>query len=331
MNFINTDGSWKDGNTLPIASFNFMLRVEMFWDIPCKSIKVIRKENEYDYIQEGGVNDYVHLIRKPISKPFTFQVERYVGNYTYDPISLGTQLALPVMLSVGRYLNPAMFLPDRQYIFTGCEVTGKEYGELNAERAGLLTETVTIAFSSMFAIDSPVDSMDEYWSFDGKSKAGKGKSHKNTARTIEELSKEDMAKKGHYWSMGKNFGGVDDHPGESYSSRQNLYLKGADEESAEEMAAKGKLWSFDDKNKAGTGTASRQNDAYSPSEPTKEDLAKLGKLWSFDGKKKQGNGTISAQNKKYQIEELTEEQMTKKAKVWPPKQNAKDVAEFLNG
>ena len=77
--------------TNPSVNFNFMLRIEAAFDVPCRSIKVIRKENEYDYIQEGGVNDFVHMIRKPISKPLmialvTFiqrssTVSRRPGNY----------------------------------------------------------------------------------------------------------------------------------------------------------------------------------------------------------------------------------------------------------
>ena len=73
----------------PAVNFNFLLRVEGIYDLPCRSVHVFQKENEYELIQEGGLNDYVHMRRKPISKPFTFQVERYVGTDILDPLANG--------------------------------------------------------------------------------------------------------------------------------------------------------------------------------------------------------------------------------------------------
>ena len=60
----------------PLEGFSFVLRVEGIFDLPCRAIKNLRRENEFDYIQEGGVNDYVHIKRKAISKPFSALVHR---------------------------------------------------------------------------------------------------------------------------------------------------------------------------------------------------------------------------------------------------------------
>jgi hypothetical protein len=79
-----------------------MLRVDGAFDVPLKSVRAFSRENEYDYIQEGGMNDYVYMRRKPISKPFTLQVERYVATDFNDPLSNGTELLLPLMLFVGK-------------------------------------------------------------------------------------------------------------------------------------------------------------------------------------------------------------------------------------
>lgn len=138
----------------PVINFSFMLRVEGLYDLPCKSVKSFRRENEFEYIQEGGLNDYVHMKRKPISKPFTFQVERYVGVDYLDPMPMGTELILPVLLFVCKYGFPD-FKPVRTYAFTGCTVTAKDYGELNAEQSGLLTESTTIAYREMVCLDVP--------------------------------------------------------------------------------------------------------------------------------------------------------------------------------
>ena len=139
----------------PATNFNFILRVEGIFDLPCKSVHVFQKENEYEYIQEGGLNDYVHMKRKPISKPFTFQVERYVGvdGLLVDYLANGTELVLPLVLLVNRYHWNGYPYPTRTYVFTGCTVIGKEYGELNAERSGLLVETTTIAYREMVNVD----------------------------------------------------------------------------------------------------------------------------------------------------------------------------------
>ncbi|MCR5503805.1 MAG: hypothetical protein K6F53_12440 [Lachnospiraceae bacterium] len=136
-------------------NFNFMLRVEGIFDLPCRRVHSFTKQNEFEYIQEGGLNDYVHMRRKPISQPFTFQVERYVGVDYIDPLGPGTDLILPIVLMVWRMQMNENFTPFRVYTFTGCTVMSKEYGELNAEQSGLLTETTTIGYREMVRITVP--------------------------------------------------------------------------------------------------------------------------------------------------------------------------------
>ena len=151
------DKNWLVYNTGRNVSpaFNFMLRVEGLFDLPCRRVHSFTKANEYEYIQEGGLNDYVHMRRKPVSQPFTFQVERYVGVDYLDPLQPGTDLILPVVLIVCRLPITAHFVPFRVYTFTGCTVMSKEYGELNAEQSGLHTETTTIGYREMMRITVP--------------------------------------------------------------------------------------------------------------------------------------------------------------------------------
>lgn len=140
----------------PLVNYNFMLRVEGVFDLPCKTVHSFTKENEYEYIQEGGLNDYVHMRRKPISKPFTFTVERYVGTDYYDPLQNGTELVLPLILMVTRHSNH-FEVTKRAYVFTGCTVMSKEYGELNSERSGLHTEKIVIGYREMMVTTMPAD------------------------------------------------------------------------------------------------------------------------------------------------------------------------------
>lgn len=146
---------WNQGKN-PLVNFNFMLRVELAYDLPCKSVRAFSRELEYDYIQEGGLNDYVHMRRKPITRPFTLEVERYVGVDYVDPLPLGADLVLPVMLFVSR--NHDQFIPGvvaRTYIFTGCTVMKKTYGDLVADQSGLLVETTTLGYREMLCVDIP--------------------------------------------------------------------------------------------------------------------------------------------------------------------------------
>ena len=140
----------------PLVNFNFMLRVELLFDLPCKSVRAFNRELEYDFIQEGGLNDYVHMRRKPISKPFTLEVERYVGIDYFDCMPLGADLVLPVILFVSRYHSQFIpFLVARTYVFTGCTVMKKNYGELVGDKSGLLVETTTLGYREMLCVDIP--------------------------------------------------------------------------------------------------------------------------------------------------------------------------------
>lgn len=161
----------------PIGSFNFMLRVNGYIDLPCRSVSGFSVENEYDYLQEGGVNDYVHLLRKPASKPNTFTVERYAmtNSMAKDPLGDGENLTLPLLLFVAR--QPGDFSQTkRAYCFTGCTVIKKEYGELNAERSELLIEKTTISYKELVVVSVPIDNERgiKEWKFDGKNPEGNG-------------------------------------------------------------------------------------------------------------------------------------------------------------
>ena len=138
----------------PIVAFNYVLRVEGLYDIPCKSVRAFSKKNAYEHIQQGGLNDHVILKRKPITEPFTFQIERYTSNSVTDPLANGAELTLPIFLQVLKQPDKGFMDNEtsRVYVFTGCVVTEKEYGELNAEKPGLQTEIVTIAYNELYVV-----------------------------------------------------------------------------------------------------------------------------------------------------------------------------------
>ena len=142
-----------------INSYNFVLRVEALFNVAVRAVRGINKQNEYEYIQEGGLNDYVHMRRKQASQPFTFQVERYVSQDItedfIDPLANGTELTLPLILYIYRGAKKDGKLPVRYYIFTNARVAGTQIGDLDAEKSGLHTITNTIAYSSLITFTLP--------------------------------------------------------------------------------------------------------------------------------------------------------------------------------
>ena len=281
-----------------IPSFNFMLRVDGAFDVPLKSVRAFSRENEYEYIQEGGLNDYVHLKRKPISKPFTLVCERYIPTQLNDPLSNGTELTLPLMLFVGRNVGGKFNALDatRYYVFTGAVIMSKEYGGLDAERSGILTETVTIGYNRMFCVTNPTD-----------------ESNKPA------------------WQMNA------DMDPDSTGNTKQLYSKSSkiiDQNSVTKrtMASNAALWEFDEEGtKAGDGTpsAKRLTDAADNLlEPSKAKMIRNAKKYDFAAENNpnyQGaNQSVhSAQNALYSdktlgeklgIKELTESEMAAKAR-----------------
>lgn len=150
---------WNQNQT-PLPNYNFMLRVELAIDLPLKSVRAFTREMEYDLIQEGGLNDYVHMRRKGVTKPFFFEIERYVGISYVDVLPVGGNFFLPLLLIVG--IEPNQFIPfyaGRTYAFSGCTVMKKTYGDLIADTSGLLVETITIAYRELFVVDNSMADM----------------------------------------------------------------------------------------------------------------------------------------------------------------------------
>ena len=47
-------------------------------------------------------------------------------------------------------------ISKRTFVFTGCTVISKTYGELNAEKSGILTESIVIAYREMLEVTEAV-------------------------------------------------------------------------------------------------------------------------------------------------------------------------------
>lgn len=261
---------WDNQGQRPIENFNFMLRVEGVFDVPCKAVHSFTKENEYDYIQEGGLNDYVHMLRKPISKPFTFTVERYAGvdEGGYNPLQEGAELMLPLVLMVSPYAGHFAGYSNRVYVFTGCSVMSREYGELDAEKSGLLTEKTQIGYRELIVMtlkgilakDLPL------WEFDKKKSTGKGTQSANTEK------QEDVpADQRRLWVDPKSAinanaapAGYDDIVSKTNDTKQRKWTDRTFKASALQIpkgqldAKQTRLWQYDNKKPLGKGKVSHK-------------------------------------------------------------------------
>lgn len=130
-------------------NFSLSIRTEKTEEeIPCKSVRAFSRETEYETIREGGLNDRVHVRRKPMTKPGTFQIDRYVGEKYRDLFPLGAALVGNIILKTST--RPGVFdQPEATFEFRGCVVTGKSYSDADAEKSSLIMETTTIAYEEL--------------------------------------------------------------------------------------------------------------------------------------------------------------------------------------
>ena len=301
----NYDRSQKKSQLNPAVSYAFALQVEALFFLPLRSVRVFTKENEFDYYQEGGLNDYVHMLRKPISKPFTFQVERYVGvdagfldmnSGFIDPLALGTDLVLPLVLYVNRspsgkwYQN--IIEPQnvaRTYVFTGCTVTAKEYGELNAEQSKLLTETTTIAYRELFTMNQidPSWEKGDVWQINGADYKGNGESHDSNRTKGNATKSERMAEA----AADRWQGDMDKYTGEN----AGMAYKGNEKYHTDERSRKGKSkssletegkanqWIIDSAHPTGGGKDHTLNRAKGNPDKGAGERAGIHNKWGFPG------------------------------------------------
>lgn len=227
----------KDHNVIP--AYRFQLKVNGVFDVPLKAVRPIARKYEYEPIQEGGLNDYVHIKRKPISQPYELVVERYVQTEIDDKLAVGSKMTLPLILYIGRAngRDLAMTEAARWYVFTGAQVLNVEWGGLDSERAGLLTETVTIGYNMMFCLSSSSDLNDDETPFDLR------KDTDTTEGYVDELTQTKMQLRA------------------IKSTRVGKYAqkKGVIEKPKTDLEKEARLWQFDDKKKEGKGKSSRQN------------------------------------------------------------------------
>ena len=188
----------KESIKKPLSNNIFLLRVDAIFDLACTKVSGIVQEKEYENIIEGGVNDYVQLREKPSSKPNILHVERYIGELYLDPLPVGRQCLIPLVLYVDR--QPDLFMDaPLVFIFTGCTVMNKKYGELNAEQSGLMTVSIDIAYQKVIVLKNPVEIIEPSWKFDQSGKKYQGMGMRRAAHNKNEIRKKDMEAMSRKW------------------------------------------------------------------------------------------------------------------------------------
>ncbi len=320
-----------------IPSFNFILRVDGVSDVPLKSVRAFQRENEYEYIQEGGLNDFVHLKRKPISKPFTIVCERYIPTQINDPLSNGTEFTLPLMLFVGKNVGGRFEAVNagRYYVFTGAVVMSKEYGGLDAEKSGLLTETVTIGYNRMFCVTNPRDdSPKPMWQMNedmSTNSTGNTKQLYSTSSKFlsqNEFKKEDFKKLAAKWEFNKD--GTKAGAGTPSANRMSGENRDVMERPKSDFINNAKQYNFAAENNPNyegskNSVRSAQNAMYSDKtlgekfgikEMTKADMAKMANKFEFTTQNEVAGNEILSSVRHPVSEEPHIEVLRKRASQW---------------
>ncbi len=188
----------KDLAKNPLINNIFLLRVDAVYDLACTKVSGIMQEREYENILEGGVNSYVQLREKPSSKPNILQVERYIGEAYMDPLPVGKQCAIPLVLYVDRHLGMFADAP-MVFTFSGCTVLSKKYGDLDAEHSGLMTETIQIAYQQVSVEKKANEVILPLWKIDQSGKKYQGTGMRHAAHDKNEVRKKDMEQMSRKW------------------------------------------------------------------------------------------------------------------------------------
>lgn len=242
----------------PLVNTNFLLRVDAVYDLPCRKVSGFESEIEYETIQSGGVNDYVFLRQKPASKPHTFQVERYIEEDFFDPLTVGKIFEMPIVLYVSRYHN-SFEQPKSTFTFSGCMVLSKKYGEMDAERSGLLVETTTIAYQQVLLENKDGDNPMAEWKFDKTGNDYLGTGNRKAISNNGEVRKADMKKNAKKWPDTKS--------ARTYSPP-----------SKKAPGPSKALWQFDKTGKKFQG-AGQRSAAYDKKEVRKKEMEKMSRKW----------------------------------------------------
>lgn len=182
----------------PLVNNIFLLRVDAIYDLACTRVSGIVQEKEYENIVEGGVNDYVQLREKPSSKSNVLQIERYIGERYLDPLPVGKRCEIPLVLYVDRHLDLFVNAP-MIFTFFGCTVLSKKYGSLDAERSGLLTETIEIAYQRVEIEKTKAEIIAPLWGFDPSGKRYQGSGLRRAKYDKNEIRKKDMEEMSRKW------------------------------------------------------------------------------------------------------------------------------------
>lgn len=127
------------------TNMNFTVRADGR-EIPCRSVQGMQRQREQEFIREGGQNDFVHVRPKPVSRAQILKLECLASKSNEDILPLGRILSEPLVVETKPDASSGKLV---RFTFGGCMVVDKIYGDLRAEKGGLLEETISVAYQEM--------------------------------------------------------------------------------------------------------------------------------------------------------------------------------------
>lgn len=152
---------WQEDLHVYMANNQFLVEIENYW-ISFSKVSNIQRAVEYDTIQEGGVNGFVHTLVKPSAQAQTIQFEKGISVMGDDSLKkLKLTPGLRLLHPIGVYIyaddptfnNKAGRELERSYRISGCMVSKWELGGLDAMSSEVLVDKFEVVYSEVEQID----------------------------------------------------------------------------------------------------------------------------------------------------------------------------------
>ncbi|MEF9915820.1 MAG: phage tail protein [Lachnospiraceae bacterium] len=126
-----------------ITKFNFLVYIDLH-PFGFTKISNISHSIDYETIKEGGVNDMVHLVKKPKETPDKVVLEKglSLGLLHDKPIQVGITLAKGILIIIMKNGKPRMEL-----FCDTCMVTKWEYDGFDATSNQMAIKKIEIAYN----------------------------------------------------------------------------------------------------------------------------------------------------------------------------------------
>lgn len=152
---------WQEDLHVYMTNNHFLVEIDDCW-INFAKVTNIQRAVEYDTIQEGGLNGYVHTFVKPSTQVQTILFEKGVsvmGEEALKQLKLTPGLRLSQPIGVYIYADAPTHKGvagrglGRSYLISGCMVSKWELGGLDAMSSEVLVDKFEVVYSEVEQFD----------------------------------------------------------------------------------------------------------------------------------------------------------------------------------